>query len=315
MCFLCLSVANQVIGSPRIECDAPKFDFGTVIGLDEIVYEFTLWNRGDEPIKISSIKNCCGTQSTITPMEILPGSTAVCKSVFATRNRYGQQDKQILIASNDPRHPYFELKMTGTLLRPVEVSPRLVRLGDLLPASVISETVTATNLLETAVGLESVSTTIKGMKAEVVEIRDPGSRLQDDTRSWTILLRSSGALPVGKLSGQLQLNFSSGMVNVPVIGTVRPVIQAVPDRIQLSANSINAIERLVMLRSGDGRPFEILSATLENADGSVKIKKLTKGKWQCLIAIMPDAVKPNAVLRVETSGSAQLVIAIPLIKE
>jgi hypothetical protein len=32
-----------------------------------------------------------------------------------------------------------------------------------------------------------------------------------------------------------------------------------------------------MLRSGDGRPFDILSAELGNADGSVETQKLAEG--------------------------------------
>lgn len=168
-------VAVPSFAAPRIVCDAPKYDFGTVIGQEKISREFILWNRGDSPVKISKIKNCCGVASTITPMEILPGSNAVCKAIFTTRNRYGKQNKQILIASNDRKNPYFELKLVGTLLRPVEFSPRLIRLGTLLPDADCSQIITATNLLERAVTLQSVESTIKGIEANVVGgIDDPG---------------------------------------------------------------------------------------------------------------------------------------------
>ena len=100
--------AVQVVAGPRIGCDAPKYDFGSLIGSEKITHEFVLWNRGSSPVKIAKIKNCCGVTSSITPMVILPGSNAVCKAVFTTRNRYGKQDKQILIASNDRRRLYFE---------------------------------------------------------------------------------------------------------------------------------------------------------------------------------------------------------------
>lgn len=73
-CFLCLFVANLADASPRIACDAPKYDFETVIGEDKITREFVLQNRGDSTLKITKIKDCCGVKSTITPMEILPGS-------------------------------------------------------------------------------------------------------------------------------------------------------------------------------------------------------------------------------------------------
>lgn len=314
--FLFILMACQsVVAAPRLVCDSPKYDFGRVIGQDEIVHEYILRNRGDEPVKISSIKNCCGTQSSIVPMEIHPGSNAVCKTVFKTRNRYGPQDKQILIASNDRKNPYCELRMTGTLLKPVEVSPRLIRLGNLFSDSEISQTITATNLLQESVVLESVQTTVPGLHAKIVgEIPDPagrahGAQLQ---RNWEFRLSSTKPLPVGKLNGQVQLNFSSGTVNVPVIGTVKPIIQVVPEQIRFSARSSKTAERLIMLRSGDGRPFEVLSAKLESGEGSIDTIKLSDNRWQLKMSAIPDSLSSSSSVRVETSCKSQPTITVPL---
>jgi hypothetical protein len=175
---LCSFVANPLHAAPRIECDAPRYDFGTVIGRERIVHEFVLRNVGDEPLEILKIKDCCGVASTVEPMIIPPGSNAVCTSVFTTKNRYGAQDKQILLVTNDKKNLYYDLRMIGTLLKPVEFEPRFIRLGDLLPDSAISETISATNLLDEAVTLESVSTTVKGLVAEVVEDGDGGSDIR-----------------------------------------------------------------------------------------------------------------------------------------
>jgi hypothetical protein len=123
-------------------------------------------------------------------------------------------------------------------------------------------------------------------------------------------VKSGGLLPVGRINGQLQLHFSSGTVNVPVIGEVKPIIQATPEKIQLSANSSNTVERLVMLRSGDDRAFEILSATLQNSEGTVETKKLTDGKWQVKLAIQPDSLKPDASVIIKTSIESQVVVAV-----
>ncbi len=321
-----LLVALPSFAAPKIECKSPKYDFGTQIGSEKITHEFVLWNRGSDPLEIAKIKNCCGVASSINPMVILPGSNAVCKAVFTTRNRYGKQDKQILIASNDHKHPYFELKMTGTLLRPVEFSPRLVRIGSLLPDSEITETIMATNLLEQAVMLESVTSTVEGIEVAVDEILDPvsadnrdlGSRLQQ--RSWTIQLGSSGSLAVGKFNGMIHLNFSSGTVKVPVIGMVKPIIQVVPEEITFSSRSTNKVERLVMLRSGDGRAFEVLSAKLsegleskeEKSEGSVEIKKLAEGRWQLKVAVVSDSLSSGSAVQVQTSCKGQSKITIPL---
>ena len=152
----------------------------------------------------------------------------------------------------------------------------------------------ALGLLETATELESVASTMKGVEAKVV---GAGGH----NRRWVIQLTATNALPVGKLNGQIQLNFSSGTVNIPVIGTVKPIIQVVPDQIQFSSRSSKPTERLIMLRSGGGRPFEILSAELEKVAGSVEIEKLVNGKWQCRITIMPATIESGATLKLKTS--------------
>ena len=332
-----------MIAAPRIECDAPRHDFGTVVGRESITNKFIVRNAGDEPLVVSQIKNCCGVESTVEPMTIAPGSNAVCTSVFNTKNRYGAQDKQILLITNDKKNLYFDLRMTGTLLKPIEVEPRFIRLGSILPDAVVSETIVATNLMEEAVVLESVSTTVKGLEVEVVEDDDcragtvenlpaaeaggGGTRSgaggggkvvdrsrptnNDDNKTWTVRVRSVGVMAVGKMSGQVRLHFSTGAVDVPVIGEVKPILQATPDRIRLSSDSSKEVERLVMLRSGDGRDFEVVSAKLENADGEVEARKLADGKWRITLTVQPSTIKPDATIRIETSiGSEGMKIPL-----
>lgn len=296
-------LSSSAVGAPRLHCEQPRHDFGNVVGRDEIVHEFILTNRGDEPVVVSGIENCCGVESSVEPMTILPGSNAVCRSVFTTSNRYGEQDKQILIASNDRRNPYTDLRLTGKLLKPVEVEPRLVRLGDLLPDSRIDQIITATNLLADAVELESVSCSVHGISAKIVERGE---------RSWIIRLSGSGNLPSGKINGRIQLGFSCGAVDVPMIGTVKPVIQVVPDSILLSGDSTNAVERLVLLRSDDGRPFEVVAARLAGAEGTASLEKLDAGRWRCRVSVVPASVRASAFLVLETDGVQAGSIRVPL---
>jgi hypothetical protein len=47
--FVC--VANLAVAAPRIACDAPEYDFGTVSDQNTITREFTIWNRGDSDLR------------------------------------------------------------------------------------------------------------------------------------------------------------------------------------------------------------------------------------------------------------------------
>lgn len=188
------------------------------------------------------------------------------------------------------------------------------------PLSEITQTITATNLLEKAVELKSVKSTIKGVEAKVVGgIADPASGSRDrnhrprlQQRSWTVQLFASEPLPVGKLNGQIQLNFSSGMMSVPVIGTVKPIILVVPEQVRFSARSSKVTERLIMFRSGDGRPLQILSTTLENGKGEVESKKLADDRWQLRLSVTSDSLSSTSSVQVETSCKSQPTITVPL---
>jgi hypothetical protein len=306
---LCGLAAVSAEAVPRLECFEPEHDFGEQVAKDqEIVHRFTLLNTGTEPVKILEIKDCCGVTSTVVPMTIPPGSTAVCTSVFDTRNRYGAQEKQILLVTDIQKTPYLDLRMTGTLLRAIEYSPAVVRFENLMPDGSVLATVTATNLLAEAVTLKSAATTIEGLEVEVV------AGDQEASRSWTIQLKSDAPLAVGQISGMLKLNFSTGTVDIPVVGDVTPILQATPEQIRLSSTSAGEVKRMAMLRSGDGRAFDLLSAELKDAEGTVSFKKLSEGKWQLSLSVQAESVAPGAAMEVRTSLESQALIRIPLVK-
>ncbi len=301
---LCSFVAISVHAAPRIECDDPKFDFGTVIGLEKITHEFTIWNRGDATLEISGLKNCCGVEAKVVPTTIPPGSNAVCTSVFTTRNRYGSQDKQILLITNDKKHLYYDLRMTGILLKPIEFTPRFLRLGELLPDSPVSETIAVTNLLERAVELRSVASTVPGLEARVAAGGD---------RSWRVELRRCTPFAPGPLNGHVRLAMSCGEVEVPVVGTVKPILQAVPDQILCGIAASNTVKRLVMVRSADGRPFTVLSAELHDVQGTVESTAGMPGQWRISLAIHPGTLASPAALTVTTSLDAGHPLRIPIL--
>ena len=105
-----------------------------------------------------------------------------------------------------------------------------------------------------------------------------------------------------------------------MIGTVKSIIQVVPDKIQFSSHSSKATERLIMLRSGDGRAFEVLSAKLsegseskeEKGEGSVEVKKLAKGCWELTVTVVPNSLSEGSTVQMQTSCKGKPKIVIPL---
>ncbi len=117
-------VANLAVATPRIECDSPVYDFGTVTDQNKITHEFTIWNRGDTMLTITKVRACCGMKASMGCMEIAPSTNSVCRAVFDLSRRSGEQNKRIYLASDDPKQPYLALSLTGTHLRPSGIPPK-----------------------------------------------------------------------------------------------------------------------------------------------------------------------------------------------
>jgi hypothetical protein len=289
--------------APRIECDAPVYNFGTLIEQDEIIHKFTIWNRGDSKLKISKVRACCGMKASMDSMEIAPGSNSICRVVFNMATRQGEQNKQVLLGSNDPQQPYFDLRLKGVRQTAFKITPEAIRFGNLTAGKAQAQRLSVTNGLDPPVTLQAVSSNIKNVEAEIVESAD---------RSWVIQVIAKPMTAQDRLNGTIHLDFSSGRVNVPFSGTVASVIKSVPERITILSDSEKHVDRQVMLSSSDGRAFKIVSAELVHAEGTVGTRQLRLDRWQCSLSVLPSSITADAALHILSSCEEQPEIIIPL---
>ena len=296
-------VATLAIAAPRIECDESVYDFGTVSDQTTITHEFTIWNRGDTVLNITKVRACCGMKASIDSMTIAPGTNAVCRAVFNLANRNGEQNKSVYLACDDPQTPYLGLKLTGTCRGAIDISPAKINFGSVIAGQEKVIDLTATNLLEETVTLDSVSSSARGVNAKII---------QSGERDWKIQITAVPLAKAGELSGTVQLHFSSGVERIRVSGTVGTIITAIPDRIELAVGGITPVRRLVMLKSQDAQAFDILSTKLLNVEGTVEPQRISDNRWQCSLLILPSSLKSGASLRITTTCPDQPAISVPL---
>lgn len=114
--------ASQVASSvapPKIVCAAPDFDFGRVVGTNDVNHAFRIVNDGDEPLNITRIHAGCGCTETKLQSDTIPAHSATELSItFKTSGRIGPQRKSIYIHSNDPINPIICLVMSGNIVMP-----------------------------------------------------------------------------------------------------------------------------------------------------------------------------------------------------
>lgn len=105
---------SQTEKAPKIFCEKPTYDFGSVHNLKTIKYKFVIENIGDEVLEILNISVSCGcTVAEIKNKNILPGKKTDIKAKLDLSRWEGAQEKEITIETNDPENKYFKLYLKG----------------------------------------------------------------------------------------------------------------------------------------------------------------------------------------------------------
>ena len=127
--------AQAAANQPRIACDGPVHDFGTVGDTNDVAHVFVLKNTGDVPLVIEHVRACCGSTAALATSRIPPGAETRVHTKTSTRGRSGPLKKAFYVKSNDPQEPYYQLRVEGVVSNRAPWNARLVQVH-LAPAEV-----------------------------------------------------------------------------------------------------------------------------------------------------------------------------------
>ena len=105
--------------APRIAVEPAAFDFGKALQEKVLSKEFSIRNFGNEDLAIESITTNCGCTAALLDVRqrlVKPGSSAPLRVEVQTRSSVGKLAKSVLIKSNDPVKPSFELKLEANVI-------------------------------------------------------------------------------------------------------------------------------------------------------------------------------------------------------
>jgi hypothetical protein len=123
---------QPVRGGPRLACNQPQYDFGSVSNRDQVQHTFVLANAGDAELIIRDVRTSCGcTTAQLANKNVPPGGSVDLVATFSLAGRSGKQSKSIHVDSNDPANPQFRLDLSADITRDVEVAPPRVTFYDL----------------------------------------------------------------------------------------------------------------------------------------------------------------------------------------
>jgi len=112
--ILLLTLASGgVEAASRIHCENPVYQFGSCDNAEIVEHRFLLKNLGTVPLEIEKVRACCGVSASLEDTTILPGSNTVLHMSFSLQGRKGPQLKTIYVISNDPKTPFYKLRLIG----------------------------------------------------------------------------------------------------------------------------------------------------------------------------------------------------------
>lgn len=130
--FVALSLfgARAALAAPVIIVEQPHYSFGTILQGKKVEHTFVLKNGGDAPLLIKQVRPSCGcTAANVSSTTIQPGKKGEIRTSFNSTNFYGSLTKSIVVETNDPKTPAYNLSLNGTIIEEIEVNPKQLNFG------------------------------------------------------------------------------------------------------------------------------------------------------------------------------------------
>ena len=119
--------AARAAPSPKIEFSATVYDFGKVTPAELVKHDFAFTNIGQANLEISDVRPGCGcTTAGPWTRNVPPGKTGIIPLQFNPANFSGGVVKSAVILCNDPEQTNVRLQLSGTVWKPIEVTPTSV---------------------------------------------------------------------------------------------------------------------------------------------------------------------------------------------
>ncbi|MCG8448119.1 MAG: DUF1573 domain-containing protein [Pirellulales bacterium] len=106
--------SESPMGFPKIVVEDPVHNFGEVPSGTVITHDFAIRNDGNADLMIRQVQASCGCTGTSLAQEtISPGGETTVEVKLDLVNRTGRQNRSVVVFSNDPKSPHYQLTLTG----------------------------------------------------------------------------------------------------------------------------------------------------------------------------------------------------------
>ncbi|HVV02175.1 MAG TPA: DUF1573 domain-containing protein [Verrucomicrobiae bacterium] len=242
------AAATATALGPRIQFDAPIYEFGRMRSGEPVKHTFIFTNTGDATLEIKNVHPGCGcTAAGEWTHSVEPGNTGTIPIQVNTANFNGQVAKTVTVQSNDPRQPSMVLQIKGTLWKPVDVMPQLayMSLSEDLPNT--TTTVRVVNNMDQPITLDEPTVSNKAFTAKVKTVK-PGKEFQ-------VVVGVVPPLKPGAVQGAVSIHTSSPdmpTITFTAYANVQPAISVNPPQISLPPGPLASETRPIISIQNNG---------------------------------------------------------------
>lgn len=111
--IIILTLVSCSLYSQEISVSPSEVDYGNISKGSNPIRTIKIYNKGDQPLKISSCKGSCYCITAQCPTTDIPPGGSKEVSINYDTNRIGSISKTVTIMSNDPKRSAVVVKVTG----------------------------------------------------------------------------------------------------------------------------------------------------------------------------------------------------------
>ena len=290
---------------PEITFEKTVHDFGEVAAGQKYSGQFKFTNTGDDLLKITEVKRCCGAVTKLSKEELEPGESGVLNVEYKSGLRAGLINRRLYVSSNDKKNPKVTLTIKAKIVPKVEYEPKRIRLV-LNKEEAGCPNITLTSLDKKLFSIKTFQSTGGSITADLdASAKATEFVLEPKVDLEKLKSRSAGYISIGLTHPELN--------RVTIYFSTLQRFQVTPRSIMLyNPEPQEPTVTRVTVASNYGEDFEIESTSSKNGLAKVLSWHKTAKGYQLEVEITPpppdDTGKATDVLYVQLKDDEKLSI-------
>ena len=300
--------------SPPLHAPKRRHHFAEAIAGQELKHTFTVTNTGDNPVRITDIRNTCYCTTTIlTDKIIAPGKNARIEVTLNVPSRNETIKERVLLRTDSPAQPSLEFSITANARLPLASIPEHIILGSFSPEAFKPKTFILRQVLDPPVQILAVTTDSEHFKVEYET--DPA------TGNVRGEIRLKPGMPVGEFTHLLRVEFTrndnTAAMTISIIGKVLGDFNVFPRQLFFGVTRPGDTNRksLTVTRLR-GDPLELKSVNAASKHIETELIALNAGTRYKISVSLNTTEAPDGdfsdTLIVQTNSSNQPKIEVPV---